>query len=328
MSVPAPVTAVRRLASTVVERYELEPPVDIEALLRAKVRLTRADWPYEEVDAILTGLAGDPRRVAVFIRSTENLLRERFTMAHELGHVLLPWHLPQANCQVKEGALDLPVFSVEDEADIFASCLLIPDGWLWHQVRHFGDDMSQLLRELNVAEVTTAAAIQALRRYLLAGWVFVSYGGQHVTATRGTRMPDVPHDKLIGVLASDCYAHGEASLNGYPVHWYRMVEPLSLPEKGPEDQRSDNEILLDAVAMIEPDTQHQRSITLSANGKVGGTLREAAGRPATETFQALRHRCEQWDHAELLEQPDFLLWLAQKSRAVETGTTRRRRSNR
>lgn len=306
-------------------RFGLSPPVDVESLLRSRVALNRVDWPIDGVDAVLTGLVGDPRGVAVYIRATDNLLRERFTMAHELGHLLLPWHLPNANCAVKEGALDLPVFSLEEEADVFASCLLVPDAWLLEQVHRCGDDMSQLLRVLNAAEVSTAAAIQALRRYLLAGWVFVSYGERSIIATRGTRLPDVPADQVMAVLAAECYAKGEASLNGFPVYWYRMVEPLSLPQKDAADARTDHQILLDAIAMIEPESKRHNPIAQSANGKVGGSLREAAGRPAEETFQAVRHRCEQWEHAELLEQPDFLLWLAQRSRAVEAGTTKRRR---
>lgn len=311
----------------VVERMGLEPPVDVESLLRSKAELTRVDWPIEDVDAVLTGLAGDPRRISVYIRATENLLRERFTMAHELGHILLPWHLPSANCEVGEGALDLPTYSLEDEADVFASCLLVPDAWLLRQVHRSGDDMSYLLREMNSAEVTTAAALQALRRYLLAGWVFVSYGDRVVTATRGTRLPEVPPEQIVDALAAECYAQGEASVNGFPVHWYRMVQSSALPERDAADLRSDHQILLDAIAMIEPDLKRRDTIARSANGKVGGTLREAAGRPASETFHAVRHRCEQWDHAQLLEQPDFLLWIAQRSKAVEAGTTKRRRNS-
>nr|WP_279539010.1 ImmA/IrrE family metallo-endopeptidase [Paenarthrobacter sp. MSM-2-10-13] len=272
-------------------------------------------------------MAGDPRKVAVFIRATDNLLRERFTMAHELGHLLLPWHLPNANCEVGEGALDLPTYSLEAEADVFASCLLVPDAWLLHQVQRFGDDMSQLLRELNAAEVTTAAALQALRRYLLAGWVFVSYGERQViTATRGTRLPHAStNEEVVAYLAGECHAQGEASLNGFPVQWYRMVESVALPQRSPDDVRSDRQVLLDAIAMVEPDSQRRNSIAQSANGKVGGALREAGGRSANLTFQAVRHRCEQWEHSKLLAQPDFLLWLAERSRAVETGMTKRRR---
>ncbi|MDP8932368.1 MAG: ImmA/IrrE family metallo-endopeptidase [Actinomycetota bacterium] len=309
------------------DRLGLEPPVDVELLLRARVELTRVDWPIEGVDAVLTGLAGDPAKVAVFIRATDNLLRERFTMAHELGHLLLPWHLPQANCEVGEGTFDLSMYSPEQEADVFASCLLVPDAWLLNLVQQHGDDMSQLLREMNAVEVTTAAALQALRRYLLAGWVFVAYGESRVIATRGTRVPaDTETGRVAAALAEDCQSSGEALLNGYTVRWFRMVEPSALPVKQDIDERTDHQILMDAIAMVEPDDDRRVSIAQSANGKVGGGLREAAGRPAEETFLAMRHRLEQWEHAHLLNQPDFILWLAQRSRAIETGTTKRRRT--
>ena len=250
-------------------------------------------------------------------------------MAHELGHLVLPWHLPQANCEVGEEEADLPVFSVEQEADVFASCLLMPDGWLLGLKQRHGDDMSQILRELNAAEVTTAAALQALRRYLLAGWIFLAYGERRIIATAGTAIPQGLVEGRAGdVLAESCHSSGEALLNGYPVRWFRMVAPAPLPTRSSTEVRADHQILMDAIAMVEPDDARRTSIAQSANGKVGGGLREAAGRPADETFQAMRHRCEQWAHSELLEEPDFLLWLAQRARAIELGETKKRRGSR
>jgi hypothetical protein len=123
------------------------------------------------------------------------------------------------------------------------------------------------------------------------------------TATRGTRLPNVQGDKLVGILASECLAQGEASLNGFTVYWYRVIEPLVLPQKNFDDSRSELQILMDAIAMVEPDLRRRNSMAQSANGKVGGALREAAGRPAIETFQAVRHRCEQWEHSKLLGEP-------------------------
>lgn len=327
MAIPAPAVAARRAASIIVERLALEPPVDVEALLRQKAEVTRIDWPSENVDAVLTGLAGKPGSTRVFVRATDNLLRERFTIAHELGHIFLPWHLPQPNCEIGEGALDLPTYSVEDEADVFASCILVPDVWLRSLVGRHRDDMSGLLRELNAAEVTTVAALMALRRYLLAGWVFIAYRDSRVIATPGTHLPvGLKPGHAAEVLAALCQASGDASLNGYSVRWFRMAALSPLPVRGSDDQRPDHQMLLDAIASVESDEVKQISIAQSANGKVGGGLKEAAGRPAEETYRAVRYRCEQWEYASLLEQPDFLLWLAERSRAVEAGTTKRRRT--
>ena len=107
-----------------------------------------------------------------------------------------------------------------------------------------------------------------------------------------------------------------------------MVEPSPIPSREPTETRTDHQILMDAIAMVEPDGARRAAIAHSANGKVGGGLRDAAGRPAEETYQAMRHRCEQWEHSKLLQQPDFLHWLAQRSRAIERGETKRRRGAR
>jgi hypothetical protein len=222
--------------------------------------------------------------------------------------------------------VDLPRFSLEDEADVFASCLLAPDAWLLSLVAAHQDDMTSLLREMNTPEVTTAAALHALRRCLLAGWAFVAYGGTMVITTRGTNLPaTIPKARLVEALDGLSHGSGEAQLNGYPVMWFRLAAQSELPERDALDTRTDHQILMDAIALIEPDESLRARIAASANGKVGGGLRDAAGRLAAETYQAMRHRFEGWEHDELLEQPDFLLWLAQRSRAIEAGTTKRGR---
>lgn len=51
--------------------------------------------------------------------------RERFTIAHELGHLFIPWHENQISCKSSIGKFDASNI-IEHEADIFASELLIP----------------------------------------------------------------------------------------------------------------------------------------------------------------------------------------------------------
>ena len=281
------------------------------------------DWPYDEVDAIVTGFANASGKPAVYIRATENLLRERFTMAHELGHLVLPWHLPAANCSVDEAEFELQDPTTEQQADLFASTLLVPDRWLASLMNAHADDMSQIIRELNGTEVSTAAALQALRRYLLPGWVFEAYGGRSVVATNGTQLPeDAPRRQ---VLESTAHATGDALLNGQTVRWFKFSQSATLPVKSFDDVRTDHEILVDAIVKHEGLRDEVSRITASANGKVGGTLREAASRPASETYEAMLHKLADWDYASLIESSDFRLWLAQKARAIESGQTKSRR---
>lgn len=314
--------AARRTANLLVDRFDLTPPVDVQALLEGQAEFHRVDWPYEDVDAIVTGFASASGKPVVYVRATENLLRERFTMAHELGHLVLPWHLPEANCSVDEGEFELHDPTTEQQADIFASTLLVPDRWLAELMNTHADDMTRILQDLNSTEVSTAAALQALRRYLLPGWVFEAYGGRSLVATSGTQLPDNANRRT---LAREAHASGEALLNGGKVHWFKLSASVTLPIKSFEDLRTDHRILVDAIAGSGASENDYARIAASANGKVGGTLREAAGRPASETYEAMLHKLAGWEHASLLKSDDFHLWLAQKAIAIESGQTKRQR---
>lgn len=304
----------------------MTPPVDVVALLSSRAEVQRLDWTFE-VDAILIGLSAGARP-RVYYKATSNPLRERFTLAHELAHLLLPWHLPRANCHVGSGALDLADYGLEDEADVFASCLLVPDAWLVGLVEQYHDDMSSLLEAVALAEVSTPAMLLALKRVLLAGWVFTAYGTEYCLETLGTASSALSSGlsgpDLTIALQAEAHSFGEVSVNGYPVYWYRMSEPTDLPETRAET-RPLTTILIDAISVVEPDDQKRVKIARSCNGKVGGILREASGRPARETYAALLHRFQSSELAELTEQPDFLAWLARKALDIEGRTTKRYR---
>jgi hypothetical protein len=320
--IPAAPVAARRIANLLVERLDLTPPVDVQALLEAEADLHRVDWPYGDVDAIVTGFA-DSDRPTVFLRATENLLRERFTIAHELGHLTLPWHLPTPNCSVDEGEFETQDPTIEQQADLFASTLLVPDRWLAGLMNKHADDMTRVIQELNAAEVSTAAALEALRRYLLAGWAFLAYGGRSTVMTRGTHLSTASVTRAS--LMTEAKATGEASLNGGTVRWFKFTTSTTPPVKSFDDDRTDHAILMDAIIRSGvPSDEHLR-ISQSANGKVGGTLRDAAGRPAGETYEAMIHKLADWEYAALLANDDFRLWVGQKARAIEAGSTKRKR---
>lgn len=312
--------AARRAARYFVQREGLRPPVDVESLLAAHVfRVERVDWPVSGVDAVTHGLGTN--RVSVFVRATDNLLRERFTMAHELGHLILPWHLPRASCQVGSAQLD-DESTLENEADIFASCLLAPDAWLTELYNRHEGDMSLILGALNAVEISTPAALLAMRRHFLAGWAFHRSRGNEWFVTPGTGL--TPRGLPTADVQAAATAWGTASLNAEKVRWYRFSEVIAeLPARAPGDLRTPHRILVDALAAA---STSEAPITLAQrlNGMFAGALQEGAGRPAGETYAAMALRISQSEHAGLLDVVGVRLWLAERCRAVETKTVKRR----
>jgi hypothetical protein len=109
------------------------------------------------------------------------------------------------------------------------------------------------------------------------------------------------------------------------VHWFRLAQSAALPVRPDHEARSSHELLVYAIRAVEVDPGRVTGMVHSANGKVGGTLNEAAGRPAEEIYVAMTHCLSDWEHRWLLDVPDFRLWLAEKSRAIEQRGPQRRR---
>jgi hypothetical protein len=238
-------------------------------------------------------------------------------MAHELAHIVVPWHMGRYTCSTAAvGSLDLAFYGQEDEADVFASAVLMPDAWLKAVVARDPDDIEAILTELNSANVSTAAALTALRERLLAGWVFGAYGGAQAWWSPGTKYPVHDWQAILEHARHNATEQGSVLLNGHPVQWYRLHPPSDLPPED-ADSRSSTELLDTAIANTFVDEDYRQHVQKSVNGKVGGALRAAGGQPAASNYSVLKYRFAQSEFRELLDEPDFLTWLARKARGVE-----------
>ncbi len=195
---PPPLVAARNAAALFVERLDLAPPVRIRALLRTRAELDEAVWPTEAVEAVMLR-RGDGRPQVFYRPLPDNRGRERFTLAHELGHIMLPWHVGNSACAPGVGVFDSTTATEEEQADTFASCVLAPDRWLLHLTETFRGDMSGFLRALEDARMSTTASLMAIRRVLLAGWVFQMNRQTTVFSSLGTSGPSLKSS--LGVLS-------------------------------------------------------------------------------------------------------------------------------
>lgn len=162
------------LAETVIGRFALRPPVDVERLARRF-----ADVEYDSIpgscDGLVLGLEGHRAKPLILVERSDHRTRQRFTLAHELGHLLLPWHLG-ANfaCDTSHDRADLWQASYyEPEANRFAAELLVPSAWLDGLIDARGDEsVSDLVSQVLDADVSTWVASFRLAERLPSGHVF------------------------------------------------------------------------------------------------------------------------------------------------------------
>jgi hypothetical protein len=307
----------RTLAQELVLKHDLQPPVPILDLLDEVAEVSALPWPQSDVDALIPELG--KRRPQVFYRSGAPELRQRFTLAHEYGHIQMLWHgAGQRSCVSGENSADLISVNDEQEADLFASTLMAPDGWLQQRRHEAGGDMSALVASLDDLQLSAVASVRALRRVIMAGWVFRL--GEYTFNSSGTAT-DWRYASERD-LREASRAHAAVTLQGRRVRWYRMFGDERAPDAD-DDPRTTTDILRDALTRLDASGRMDDDpISLSSvNGKIGGSTNRITG-TVDEVYQHLVYRFNEDRYEVLLEDPEFRMYLARKARAIASGATK------
>ncbi len=88
-------SVVRKRAKKIVEKYGLEPPVDINIVFSEMGISIEEEKNQYGIEAY--SYLNDKIRIVV---NTEVVYppRRKFTLAHELGHICIPWHNGDTKC--------------------------------------------------------------------------------------------------------------------------------------------------------------------------------------------------------------------------------------
>jgi len=143
----------RQLAGKVVSEFRLiGPPVDVAMIVRARgLRLVEGAVPGAVSGQLF------PLQREVFINThNRSVVRQRFTLGHELGHWEMEHYLEEdlpADSQGFEGVYESAGTSdgpspIEAEANTFSAELLMPGGWIRKERRPLAPGRAQELARL------------------------------------------------------------------------------------------------------------------------------------------------------------------------------------
>lgn len=124
-----------KMARRLHKKHSLIIPVDLNNLISEYAQLIYKSIPIDGVDGVCINLKHPKKKTKIVVNNTSSNNRQRFTLAHELGHIIIPWHLGTIiddidNKETKSGC-DNPYWINEREANRFASELLMPFDWLY-----------------------------------------------------------------------------------------------------------------------------------------------------------------------------------------------------
>lgn len=145
-------TLVRKRALNLYKKYSLSVPVDLQKILDEKNIILI----YKENPVGMDGLTHLQESPPIIELNTEITFepRRRFTLAHEIGHICIPWHTGITVC-----SLDDPSYKVQGqtlintqelEANTFASELLMPTPWIQSNFNLIDFEMEELIKKFQV----------------------------------------------------------------------------------------------------------------------------------------------------------------------------------
>lgn len=166
--------SVKKLATNIVNKYNLNPPVDPVSIIESYgVKIIEGQNQYG-IEAY-TNLGNSNE---IYINTDITFApRKKFTLAHELGHIIIPWHNGDIKCNTDtpynfiggKRLLDIQ----ELEANIFASELLMPNEWIKQQIPNEDIDLEELIKSIkDKAETSVMACLYALENALPSGHLY------------------------------------------------------------------------------------------------------------------------------------------------------------
>lgn len=301
-------------AKLIARRHGLNPPIDILNVLRKHAQVEFIDWP-DSCDAVVHGLTTQARP-DVFVKPVppHSARRLRFTLAHELGHIIIPWHLGSPHCDPSAGVgrsqstMPGTPERTEAEADEFAGSILLPYADLWRQAER--SDLQTLMNSLDEYELSPAATIMRLSRLLRPGFVFTGTFGEgwDKLLSPGTAAP-----VWTTSLSKHALESGKTEIAGKTIRWFRLASEEHVEPD--QDLRSTTQILHDAIRNT-CSGEDEAGLFHRLNGIVSGALSKPRFEDADQAFSHV----EQWTRnndkipKRLRKSPDFDLYLRRKAR--------------
>ena len=259
----------RKLADTLVERYDLRPPVDVLALLEGVADVEHLVWE-QSVDGLVLGLS-HPGRPRAFLRMNQPLRRKRFTAAHEWGHISIPWHTESLeSCHIDNSAYSA-LGVREREANEFASRVLMPDRYMKRLVTE-SLNVADWLQGVAYCDVSAHAGLISLVDYLPSGYTFALHQGDALSPklfrSSGTPIVLSGGRKPLESLVASSFRSGKIDLNGKQVWWFQHID-TSLPPRG---SASSAQLLAEIVSRYGRELRPGRPTDKAINSVIGGKL--------------------------------------------------------
>lgn len=315
-----------RVARLLLEREGLQPPVPVHDLLAAHAVVERAAIPGSVDGLVYRPTPGGRPRVILSSR-TANQNRERFTVAHELGHIILPWQTGAVFCHTEETleAEDSIYREIEAEANRFAGELLVPMEWARSALNsQMGELATRVVAIGSLAEVSPMVAAFSVANVLDGVIIFVTRDDATMMSLFGSVLGRWGRTEWSPALESEYRRQGaQCSSEGFGPYVIHCVE--FQPSAAAARPKASSTEVLDTIIRRLVKTERERlRLLATVNGVVGSANTKTTATTVQEFMVALQHRfADRPRLGKIVRHPRFEEFLLAKS--YELADKRRKR---
>lgn len=277
-----------KIAQRLSKKLGLEPPVDVYEIAKSRSIFYEINIPFN-IDGICLDLKSINKKPTIMLNSRMNPLRKRFTLAHEIGHIMIPWHTGDICDDIDSQDGRDEYFRMEREANLFAAELLMPRQWstgicsraehlrgAMHTIQMVGG-VSSLAAAIRTAEVGPAGYLVALIKDGRVGWSRRTEGTRARPPRRGTEFAAID---MPAFAPPEVLSYGETSY-----YWWKERDELAVGAIPQEPWR----IILERILLDFP-AEDRHKVRQSVNAIIGFAVnRFPAGSPIEQMMASCKH---------------------------------------
>lgn len=311
-----------KLAKKIFKLQELNIPFEIEALVKKYATVIYKSIPIEGIDGVSLNLKVPQKHPKVIVNSNISKKRQTFTLAHELGHIIIPWHLGTIVDDIySQGYKDYEYSIIEQEANRFAAELLMPTEWVIEKYSECNYDIAilhnQIVTYCNVSDQAAAIRIVDL---LPKNIIYCAVSNMTVLHSGRTNLTAAYLQESNSTFDINFYPYIDnyytVTFGNSEYHWWRLSSKVKIETN--EDIRTWREILDSIVEDLNLD-EEPRKFKSSINGIIAhanGKAKQEGDYSIDSVISTAIYRLRRDNLEDFVAHKDFELFILKKVKSM------------
>lgn len=273
----------QKIAIEILKRTNLSPPINIYKLVEKYADIEELDFPVNiDIDAVQLKASSKRRRPLIILNKSKHILRRKFTLAHELGHTLIPWHMgwsiddDDISCNINYNTKANNSFEKSEiEANAFASELLIPSQWVNNIITSNYSFTKILGFVIEESKVSLSASCIAVLKNMPPGYIiFITDNKNNIkfqAKSNGTLIRSIAAKKLnfLDSFVEFSEESGTVTMLEYTIYWFRFKDYYINNQLEHFDTKTSTDILREIISESIIEENERQKALYSINGIIG-----------------------------------------------------------